>query len=183
MENKLKVEHFLFSSEDDADLARKEIKKVEYLQKHIDYSIPQNVLLVYEKANKERIFRTPIGIQYMQTLRDFLIQSGIEQDKIQPITLYATYEIKLRTRTEPARKRVIESQKDINKRRLKFSILINILLVFAVLGMFAIALTSNNPNIINYKNSLVNQYSDWEQELNEREQIIREKELEIIQQE
>ena len=33
--------------------------------------------------------------------------------------------------------------------------------------MFAIALTSDEPNILNYERALVNKYSAWEQELTE----------------
>ena len=48
-----------------------------------------------------------------------------------------------------------------------------------VIGMFIITFTGDNPNIINYKNALENQYSEWEQELDEREDAIREKEAEL----
>ena len=40
-------------------------------------------------------------------------------------------------------------------------------------------LTGENANIINYRNAIVNEYSDWEDELTEREQIVREKEREL----
>ena len=45
--------------------------------------------------------------------------------------------------------------------------------------MFAITLKSDNPNILNYKNAIVNQYASWEQELSEREKQLRQKENEL----
>ena len=38
---------------------------------------------------------------------------------------------------------------------------------------------SENPNILNYEQNLINKYAQWEQELSERESIIREKEREL----
>ena len=39
---------------------------------------------------------------------------------------------------------------------------------------------SDNPNILNYKQVLTNQYASWEQNLTERENRIREKEQELL---
>ena len=46
--------------------------------------------------------------------------------------------------------------------------------------MFLITLKSDNPNILNYKQVLTNQYASWEQNLTERENRIREKEQELL---
>ena len=70
---------------------------------------------------------------------------------------------------------------DYKKKVNKFviSVILNIALVVAVCAMFGIASKSDNPNIINYENAVVNKYASWEQELSEREQVIREKEREL----
>ena len=57
--------------------------------------------------------------------------------------------------------------------------MINLFLAALVIAMFAITLKSDNPNILNYKNVIVNQYASWEQELSEREQAVREKEQQL----
>ena len=59
------------------------------------------------------------------------------------------------------------------------SLIANIVLVIAVAAMFGIAMKSDNPNILNYETQLVNRYASWEQELTEREKVIREKEKEL----
>ena len=55
----------------------------------------------------------------------------------------------------------------------------NVFLALLVAGMFFVAMTGNNPNILNYQNAVLNKYAAWEQELTEREQAVREKEQEL----
>ena len=57
------------------------------------------------------------------------------------------------------------------------SIILNLLLVAAVIAMFVITLKSDHPNILNYERTLQDRYASWEQELTEREAVLREKEL------
>ena len=45
--------------------------------------------------------------------------------------------------------------------------------------MFIITINGENPNIINYENAVVDKYATWEQELSERETIVRQKEQEL----
>ena len=56
------------------------------------------------------------------------------------------------------------------------SVLINVVLVFLVAAMLVIAWNSDTPNIVNYRQAVVNEYSEWEQELTRREQAVREAE-------
>ena len=52
-------------------------------------------------------------------------------------------------------------------------------LVVALIAMLVIAVVSDNPNILNYERVLQDKYASWEKELDEREELIREKELEL----
>lgn len=62
----------------------------------------------------------------------------------------------------------------------KTSILINIGLLALVIVMFAIAATGSEPTVLNYERVLQNRYAEWEQQLSDREQVIREKERELL---
>lgn len=174
--NKEQVNEFLFSNAEDAGLAMKEKKQVQYLEKHMDTSNPQNVLLLYEKANRERIFRTPVGLSYLQGLREQLLKAGMKEEEIPPICVYAEYNRSQQSRPEPVKTRIIQTKRETMKRRLQFSIILNVLLVAAVIAMFVIALGSDNPNILNYERTLQDRYASWEQELTDREAELREKE-------
>ena len=48
-----------------------------------------------------------------------------------------------------------------------------------VFAMFVITLQSDNPNILNYRQAITNEYASWEQELTERENKVREKEQKL----
>ena len=81
----------------------------------------------------------------------------------------------------PARSRVKPEAPKPKKKSiaLPISVITNIGLAAAVIAMFAVALNADQPNILNYENVIQNKYAAWEQELTEREQAIRQKELEL----
>lgn len=173
------VSGFSFSTEKDAALAAQEQKKIEYLEERIHYDNPTEILNVYQKAIHERIFKTPLGIIYLRHLQDFLCDcEEIQEEDIPPIPLYKNYDGEFRATTSPARNRVIPAKK---KKSIAFpvSVILNIILVIAVIAMFVITLNADQPNILNYEKVLTDRYASWEQDLTQREQVIREKEREL----
>ena len=179
---------YIFFTEKDAQLAKAEQQRVEYLEERIDYTRPESILYVYEKIIKERVFKTPVGLEYLKKLQQFLLaQDSIPKERIKDIPLYVSFGGELREETSPARKRVqpsgkkSEEQEKAARKQLLYhsSLILNILLVIALCAMFTISLKSDNPNILNYKKNLTNQYASWEQQLTERENAVREKEKEL----
>lgn len=181
--NTLSVGGYLFYTEKDAQLARAEEQKIEYLEAHMDYSLPDSIRYIYEHTIQERLFRTPVGIRYLQKLRDFLLaQPGVEPGSIMDIPLYMTFDGELREYAAPARERVVPSRKkdrDKEKNRFTLSVILNVLLAGAIIAMFYISYVSEQPNVINYERALTSKYASWEQELTERERVIRETEREL----
>lgn len=55
---------------------------------------------------------------------------------------------------------------------MRFSIAGNLFLVLVVVGMVVITLMDDHPNIINYENKIIDKYTKWEQELEERERNL-----------
>lgn len=179
MQKERTVAGYLFMSEEDTKLAGQEQKKIEYLEKHMDYASAENVLRVYAKANAERIFKTPVGYDYLKRMRNYLLESGgFSEEMIPPVALYNTYTMKMRQSYSPARQHIRPSENKKAQWPL-LSLIANIILVLAVAAMFSITLKSDNPNILNYKKQITNQYASWEQELTERERAVREKEKEL----
>lgn len=174
------VDGYLFLDEEDAELARQEKKKIEYLEQHMDYSSAENVLRVYKKAILERVFKTPVGFEYLKKMQTALLKCGeVEETDVPPIALYNSYGMKMRQSYAPARER-IKPAKQKKAQWPVISVIVNVILVIAVAAMFGIAIKSDNPNILNYESQLVNKYASWEQELTEREQKVREKEKELL---
>lgn len=178
----LSVGGYRFYTEKDAQLAATELKKIEYLEARIDYSRPDSILMVYEKTIHERIFKTPVGLQYLKELRDYLLkQSEIDPQRVPEIPLYNSFSGEVRARSAPARNRIkaADSGKDGEKSGFAISVILNVLLVLAIICMFTITLRSDNPNVLNYQRVLTDRYAQWEQELTERENAVREKEREL----
>jgi len=181
--NTLSVGGYLFYTEKDAQLARAEEQKIEYLEARIDYSSPESIRYIYEHTIQERLFKTPVGLRYLQKLRDFLLaQPETEPGSIMDIPLYMAFDGELRENANPARERVVPSKKkdrDKEKSRFTLSVILNVLLAAAIAAMFYISYVSEQPNVINYERTLTSKYASWEQELTEREQAVREKEREL----
>ena len=174
-----KVGGFLFGSEAYAKLARTEQEKIVYMEKRMQYDHPESVLTIYNRAIENRIFRTPVGFQYLQELLAFLRENGLEE-QAHSIPLYQVFD--QRTQERPAgvaQRRVQPSRYSQLRASLRKSVILNILLILLVIAMFVITLTGNNPTILNYEQKLQNKYAGWEQELTKRENAVREKKREL----
>lgn len=173
------VEGYLFLSVEDAKLAEQEKRKIEYLDQHINDTDIRNVLEIYKKANAGKMFATPVGYSYLRDLQEYLLQSeDIDSDQVPHLELYSSYAPQMRKSYTPA-KQYVKPSRQKKSQWLLFSVIANIILVLAVIGMFGIAIKSDNPNILNYETALTNKYASWEQELSQRESIIREKEKQL----
>lgn len=174
------AEGFFFLNAEDAGLASKEKKKIEYLETHLDYRYPEQVLTLYERMLRERIFKTPVGMIYLKHLQDFLLdQPGIEPSRVPMIPITSPCIMIPKKRERPARDSAGDREAAGSRARMRISIILNVLLVIAVILMFVVAINSRQPNILNYKTAILNEYASWEQDLQERERVIREKEREL----
>lgn len=171
-EDDLVVEGYRFATVADAETARMELKKIENLEQRLDYRRPQNVLLVYNRAVDNRVFLTPVGFSYLQKMQKELLKWGVPADKVRPVPLYATFSNKT-ANSRSIRLSVAQRHPEYQGRFLA-SLLINIVLVVLVAAMVLFAWNTDTPNIINYRRAIENEYSEWEQELTQREQAVRE---------
>lgn len=179
-DNGLVVAGFLFGTKEDAELAKQEEEKVKYIESHMDYKKVENVESIYRTALEKRTFKTPIGFLYMKHLQNFLCKHDISN--VPDIPMYQEFSSSAFDNADKVKARMDSaSKKDKEKRKLReklaWSYLTIMALVMIIIALFVIAFTSDNPNILNYENSLQNRYAEWEDDLKERESIVREKEL------
>lgn len=177
---------FLFLNGEDAALADKERKQVEYLEKKLDYQNPEQVLAVFQKLIDERTFKTPVGMLYLKKLQDYLLSKpymGKERIPFIPVDEPCDRSVRTTKVELETVKTARERQKERKLSNYKISVFINIFLVIGILIMFWVATTSDTPNILNYQTALENKYASWEEELIQREQEVRQKELELKLQE
>lgn len=170
---------YRFATIADAETARMEEKKVDNLERHLDYRQPQNVLLVYNRALDNKVFLTPIGFTYLQKMQKEMVKWGVPADKIRPVPLYGTFSNKTENNSSIRKSFAARHPKIEYKGRFITSVLINVILVILVAAMLLISWRSDMPNIINYRRTVVDEYSQWEQELSERENALREAQREL----
>ncbi len=185
MSTKSIIDGFSFSDDADVSLASAEIEKIKYIAGKMNMDNPRGVLAVYDKLITSGIFVTPVGYEYLRTLQSYLYKSkDIPDDAVKEIPVPISYTRALNIRSEE-RDEKLSSQRQMRtlrktfKNEYKISLIVNIILVIMVIAMFIISLKAENPNMINYRNAILNQYSEWEQELNEREAAVRQKELDL----
>lgn len=186
MDNKamqgVEAEGFLFINGEDAALADKERKQVTYLEKNLDYKNPEQVLGVYQRLVEERTFKTPVGMMYLKQLQDYLNNKVyIGKERIPAIPVDEPCDRSTPKPREELQSVRVAAQKRKEKQAFhhKLSVVLNWLLIAVVGAMFWMTMQSETPNMINYRIALENKYAAWEQELTEREQTVREKELEL----
>jgi len=179
------VEGFAFTSEKEAELAKKEREGIRYVKEKMNMGNPELVLKLYNKLVREKTFSTLVGYAYLFDLQEYLrTNPQILDEEILPIEIVhpslqeslkeekQKHQAKLEEVKKKAAKKPVTDTELLNK--YKLSLLINLILVISVIGMFIISATSNHPTVLNYEKELVNRYSTWEQELTEREAALRE---------
>lgn len=167
------VNGYLFHEKSQAQQAEREVEGVEFVRERNNLDDPRTVLKVYNKIIEQQLFETPVGIEYLRELQSYLLAApSIDRKLIRPIPVEPP--IHEKQDTGKAGKKEKEGLG-----RFRTSLALNIILILAVIGMFAITMTSQHPTILNYEEQLLNKYAGWEQELDSREQVVKEKEQEL----
>ena len=180
----LVVNGIRYASAHDAAAAREEIKKIEYIKGRMNFNNPAEVFAIYDKMIDNRLFVTPSGFEFLFEIRRFLLDCPfVDNETIRaiPTDSLFTQRAKNEVRAELRHSNEPDLKKELKTTRSGYrtSVIVNIFLVILVIAMFIIALNSDNPNILNYKNAIENEYAEWGQELSERETAVREKEKEL----
>ncbi len=169
-----------FLNEEDAQKASMDESKIKLLEARVNASRPNDIKAVYEKAIENKIFKSPIGWEYLMNLRAKLLESGFTQEDLIPIPLNVTFTRHSAFENMAVKQRIKPQKEDTGADFGKiFSIILNIVLVILVIVMFVIASKSDSDNIINYKRNITNRYSAWDEELKEREKAVREAEKKL----
>lgn len=147
--NSIFVNGYRFGTEEDAELARMEQKKVTYFSEKLAGRNAESVLAVYDKILDEKVFSTPIGWEYLRELQQELEQLGVSSDVIRPVPMYVTFAHKEEEKeNRVVKQRIRPSQRNNMKlqAQIRISIGVNVLLAILVIAMFAIAFNGDNPN-------------------------------------
>lgn len=180
------VNEYQFELREEYETALQEKKGVEYLDAQLDYGDAQKVLRTYNELIRKKIFYTPVGIAYLNRLRNVLVNSSeIDDDKIVPLYVpsgkkkdsakvekYISNQYK---ETVSTMNKDLKKTKTINRNL----IAVNIVLLVIIIAMFIISYTSDSPNILNYERELQDKYAGWAEDLKDKEEELRQREREI----
>ena len=82
------VEGFRFQTEEDARAASKEAEGIRYIENKLNTNHPESVLQVYLKLIEDKVFSTPVGLNYLKDLQNQLIKSPfVMESEIIPIDI------------------------------------------------------------------------------------------------
>ena len=177
------VDGFLFEDEATAELAKKEEEGIRFIKERTALENPEVVLKLYKKLLEQNLFVTPVGVRFMVELQNVLLGSPfVAREEIPPIqvsTLVVKKEVPVEE-NEVKKKGPVAKVKKVAKKvdqkvegnyKTPFYVALFFAVVFAlsVVGMFIITeLSGNNVNILNYRNEILNEYSSWEAQLQEK---------------
>ncbi|MBE5871168.1 MAG: hypothetical protein E7294_07915 [Lachnospiraceae bacterium] len=201
-EKDLIVDGYCFRTEEEADTARVEKERVSILEEKLNYDNIASVALLYEKAVRNHVFVTPVGIVFLAKIQTFLKEHDrpealicipvdcakrpVAEETQDDMEHIVTDEEELLIQKQEAKmerlERELKEQKELVKEkegRIKMGNYINIALIVVILCLFFITYMGENANVLNYKRVLTDRYASWEQELTQREKVIREKEKEL----
>lgn len=190
-DNKDVIDGFIFEHEAEAVQAAKEADGIRYVKEKTDMNDPKMVLQIYNKMIRQNLFETAVGFAYLKELQEYLeVSPYILKDEILPISVsHKALEESIRKKlkipekpqkeTEEAEKKAREKQEQGYQKKYRITLFFTIILAVSIAGMFLITANSNNLNILNYENEIINRYAQWEQELIEREEAVKAKETEL----
>lgn len=184
------IDGFLFQTSEEAEQAEKEMEGIHYIKTKLDMENPKAVLQVYDNLIKQQLFETPVGYCFLHELKEYLvaaptilredikaipIKQGVETRLPEEQRLKKKSDKKAEKEQRQHKKQEQKREKNVNyKSRCTLFMTTTLILAISVITMMILAATSDNVNILNYENKLIDKYSAWEQELDEREQILDE---------
>ena len=167
------VDGFSFDDEDLLLEAKKEAEGVRYMKAKVDMQYPDRVLQIYQRMIAQKMFQTQVGYSYLRELQDYLYtMPQVSNDEILPIPVNSTVKVSDASGTTEA----LREENGRCRRAFRWSLVINFFAAAVIVVMFAIAMSSSSPTVLNYENELQNKYAAWEQELSEREAAVLQKE-------
>lgn len=170
------IDGYQFMDKDSYEKAKKEQEAIVYIKAHTNFNNINQVIKVYNKAIEKKMFSTIIGYEFLKQVRNYIIKKGtLEESEIAPVLITTERKdtnLEFEQKQKEKYKMLYENEKT-NKTILKAAIIV---LIIVVGMMIYISRNGKNSIISDYENKIINQYEEWEIELEEREKVIEEKE-------
>jgi hypothetical protein len=171
------VDGFVFPSYKEAQIALKEKMNIDIIRQRTPLQDEKACYDLYTKLIEREMFKTMVGYSFLYELRHHLISDfGYQEEDLPTVTLPKRMEY---DKVSELNHGVLQSKMErvlVVQKRLKIVI---VALAAMVIAMFVIAAVNPNTGYVNTENKVLNKYAAWEEELEQREQAVKEKEAEL----
>lgn len=176
-DSNLIVDGFKMPSYKEAQLALKEKENIATIKERLDMSNGSAVYQIYEKLIQREMFKTIVGYCFLNELRHLLVTEFMyNESDLSNVVLPKQMEF---DKVNELNKGVLDTKiQELMQIKKRLQIII-FALAFMVIAMFVIAAVNPNAGYINAENKILNKYSAWQEDLEQREQLIKEKEAEL----
>lgn len=186
------LDGYVFESRQEYEQAKRELEMITYLRSELDMTDHKKLLAVYEKLVKGKNFRTPVGIGFLREMQRYLVRKDGGNDKgkdrISMIPVPAAGNAQSAKSGGTGSRSAgtgVSGQKDGKQEALNamyrtklrnLRIVIGILAAL-VLGLFVFTFQDRFPSDIEKeREKILDEYAGWKEELELREQELRERE-------
>ena len=177
-ETKYLVGNYEFDTEKEYKKALEEKEIISQLSKQLDLNDAELVVDTYTRMVKEKTFQTVIGLDYLIKLRSLIVKRKYAEPKaVMPLPAADFRPNKADGfLLNEAEKRIanINNERKKDREKFKSAMILNAILVVVIIVMIYIASTSDHINIINYETKILNKYSTWQAQLQEKEDYLNE---------
>ena len=177
-ENENSVAGYLFLNSYDYKEAKREAESVEYIKANTELGDINKVIKLYIKLVERKTLRTVVGYAFLNELRNQIIQSGIiGEDKLPKIQIQKEQAIRVYN-SELERKQEEKHLAEMNeyKTKLRNSRIIIVFLTLIVLVMLVLSIFNERIMYTVHENQFIDQYANWQADLEEREAALKQKE-------
>ena len=174
------IREYAFDTKAEWEEAKREEESIGYIRAKVDLTNKEQVEKLYKKLIEKRNFITPVGIGFLQELRNDLLRSGRREESLPPIyiTLPRKKSVFAGAVSEGGQQKyrlLAESYRE----KLRNTRIVVLFLIVIVIAMFLITMFGPNTPLADAEERAQDRYAAWEQELTEREQEIRRREREL----
>ena len=183
------VEGFVFENEEEYQLALKDAELFDILWNKIKKSDRNVATELYDTLLTSDKIKTVVGMYNVKMLQNYLIQNGyVSESEINPIVGFVGRKVSttdaMKSYEYSNRMKYMVNQKindKLEKYKATIATLKVVVLILAVViaVMFVVQANGGTANYASAKEAVIDEYSEWEQDLNDREKEVKEKEEEL----
>lgn len=188
MGKKYTIEGYVFQNASDYERAMKERETIAYLSANTDMTNMKDVYKIYKLSVEKKSFQTIFGLVFLEELRNRLLGSEtVTEDLLEPIPTGRILTVSTaKTSAGGTDRRELNKYKEAYQKAKSGSVIKNFLIavLLMVVGVMLFITSKNQYSIFTYftnyeeniRNEIVNEYEDWQHQLEDKERELEQRE-------